>query len=53
MTLGELIAALDKEDPNKPVAFGFGTPHSYRGKPANPQKDPEPAGPNLGGKEHA
>lgn len=31
MTLGELIACLDERDWNKPVPFGFSTPHSYRG----------------------
>lgn len=31
MTLGELIAALEAEDPAKVVARGFTHPHSYRG----------------------
>lgn len=31
MTLGELIAALEKEDPTLVVPHGFLRPHSYRG----------------------
>lgn len=31
MTLGELIAALEQEPPDKVVAVGFADPHSYRG----------------------
>lgn len=31
MTLGDLIKRLEKADPNKPIALGFGHPHSYRG----------------------
>ena len=31
MTLGELIAALKTEDPDKLLPLGFGNPHSYRG----------------------
>ena len=31
MTLGELIAALEKLDPDLVVPFGFHHPHSYRG----------------------
>ncbi|PPS86431.1 hypothetical protein [Streptomyces sp. MH60] len=31
MTLGELIAVLEAEDPAKEVARGFTHPHSYRG----------------------
>jgi hypothetical protein len=31
MTLGELIAVLEKADPNKVVPVGFDNPHSYRG----------------------
>lgn len=30
-SLGELIAALKAEDPDKMVPLGFGNPHSYRG----------------------
>lgn len=31
MSLGELIAALSRLDPELVVPFGFGNPHSYRG----------------------
>ena len=31
MTLGELIAALEKLNPELEVPLGFGEPHSYRG----------------------
>lgn len=31
MTLGELIAALEKPDPSRKVPLGFASPHSYRG----------------------
>lgn len=31
MTLGQLIARLEKADPNRTVPLGFGRPHSYRG----------------------
>lgn len=31
MTLGNLIAYLEKEDPTKVVPLGFHRPHSYRG----------------------
>lgn len=31
MTLGELITALEAEDPTKVVAHGFAGPHAYRG----------------------
>lgn len=31
MTLGELIAFLEKRDPEQKVPLGFGNPHSYRG----------------------
>ena len=30
-TLGELIAALEREDPSQVVPVGFKNPHSYRG----------------------
>lgn len=31
LTLGELIALLEKEDPGRTVLVGFACPHSYRG----------------------
>jgi hypothetical protein len=31
MVLGELIAFLEKQDPEKEVKYGFTHPHSYRG----------------------
>ena len=31
MTLGDLIATLEKADPDKIVPVGFSNPHSYRG----------------------
>ena len=31
MILGEYIALLEKQDPNKEVANGLGNPHSWRG----------------------
>lgn len=31
MTLGDLIKALEKADPERVVPFGFSGPHSYRG----------------------
>lgn len=31
LTLGDLINRLEKENPEKVIALGFGSPHSYRG----------------------
>ena len=42
MLLGDLIALLQAVDPNRPVQFGFGKPHSYRGIYAELAFEPVP-----------